>query len=272
MPDMVLARPRKYSDSRMDTGELHVLGVGQVAVFSSRSPDKTGPNEDTVALIPIDDQTAVLAVADGVGGHPAGAKASALTIDLLVRRLGSPSMSRSEVRETILSAVEAANHSLLESGGGAATTCALVEVHGNQIRPYHVGDSAILVTGNRGKIKLETVSHSPTGYAIESGLLSEKEAIVHDERHLVSNVIGAPEMHISIGSVTSLAARDTLLIATDGLFDNLHKEEVVDRIRKGSLASCAELLVDLARRRMSGSGTLAKPDDMSFILFRPGKA
>ena len=252
----------------MDAGELHILGTGQVGVFSSRSPDKQGPNEDAAALIPVDDDTAVLAVADGVGGQPDGARASNLLLDLLVRSLeGAPAAT--DVRGAILSAVESTNLALLDSGGGSATTCALVEVHGDRIRPYHVGDSAILVTGNRGKLKLETVSHSPTGYGVESGLLSEREAIVHEERHVVSNVIGTTEMHISIGSSSRLSPRDTLLLATDGLFDNLHKAEIIERIRKGPLATCMRSLAELAFERMSGTRAPGKPDDISFILFRP---
>lgn len=242
--------------------------MGQVGVFSSRAPDKLGPNEDAVALIPMNDDTAVLAVADGVGGQPGGAQASNLLIDLLVRCLHGV-RAGADVREAILSAVETANLELLDSGAGAATTCALVEVHGNRVRPYHVGDSAVLLTGNRGKLKLETVSHSPTGYAVESGLLSESEAIVHEERHLVSNIVGTPEMHISIGSPIQLCARDTLLLATDGLFDNLHKNEIIECIRKGPLAGGIKSLADLAFERMTGAQAPGKPDDMSLILFRP---
>jgi serine/threonine protein phosphatase PrpC len=189
-------------------------------------------------------------------------------MDLLVKRLNDLRPG-TDLRETILSTVEAANLELLKSGTGAATTCALVEIHGDRIRPYHVGDSAILVTGNRGKLKLETVSHSPTGYAVESGLLSESEAIVHEERHLVSNIVGTPEMHISIGSSNQLCTRDTLLLATDGLFDNLHKNEIIERMRKGPLAVCMKSLANLAFERMTGAEIPGKPDDLSFVLFRP---
>ncbi len=40
--------------------------------------------------------------------------------------------------------------------------------------------------------------------------------------HIVSNVVG-----VDVGSALELAARDTLLIASDGLVDNLKTEEIV---------------------------------------------
>ena len=82
----------------------------------------------------------------------------------------------------------------------------------------------------RGRVKLQTISHSPVGYAVESGMLDDQEAMHHEERHVVSNIIGTPEMRIEIGPPIDLATYDTLLVATDGLADNLHIEEIIERI------------------------------------------
>jgi hypothetical protein len=49
---------------------------GLVAAYTSRSPDKSTPNEDTVAVIPYGPGAAVLVIADGAGGLPAGRRAS----------------------------------------------------------------------------------------------------------------------------------------------------------------------------------------------------
>ena len=94
-------------------------------------------------------------------------------------------------------------------GVGAATTLTVVEIEGESVRPFHVGDSFMLITGQRGKVKSRTIPHSPTGYAVASGLLDEKEALHHDERHVISNVIGSAEMRIDVGSPIELAPKDT---------------------------------------------------------------
>jgi serine/threonine protein phosphatase PrpC len=77
-------------------------------------------------------------------------------------------------------------------------------------------------------------------------------------------------MRIEIGPAIPLAARDTLLLASDGLFDNLYPEEIIDIIRCGPLMKAATRLCDTANRRMlhPTKGEPSKWDDMSFILFR----
>jgi serine/threonine protein phosphatase PrpC len=103
-------------------------------------------------------------------------------------------------------------------------------------------------------------------------MISEEEAIHHKDRHIVSNVVGTQDTHIEIGPRRQLAPRDTLLIASDGLFDNLHVEEIVEIIRKGPLAVAARSLVASVTRRMvdSNGENPSKPDDLTFVLFRTG--
>ena len=128
----------------------------------------------------------------------------------------------------------------------------------------------ILVTGQRGKVKQQTVSHSPVGYAVESGLLDENEAVHHEDRHIVSNVVGSSDMRIEIGPHLELAARDTVVLATDGLFDNFYVEEIIGRMRTGHLDDVVQRLANEGRERMVHpcEGCPSKPDDMSFIVFR----
>ena len=252
----------------MQTAELYRLGGGLVSVFSARPPGGAGTNEDAATLIPVGKRAAVLAVADGVGGLPEGAEAAATVMAALVRGVGSGIHDVSELRDTILTAVENANREILSRGAGSATTLAIAELHPGSIRTYHVGDSMILVTDRLGRIKVETVPHSPVGYAVESGFLSESEAILHGERHLVSNVIGSPDLHISVGVRTPFTAQDTLLIATDGLADNVEKGRIIELMRKGPLAARSKALTDQALRRMAGKSGNAKPDDLTLVLYR----
>ncbi|HEY9199226.1 MAG TPA: protein phosphatase 2C domain-containing protein, partial [Gammaproteobacteria bacterium] len=176
------------------------------------------------------------------------------------------------LREAILDGIEQANRGIGALGVGAATTLALIEIQGRTARPYHVGDSMILVTGQRGRIKLQTVSHSPVGYAVESGFLDAEAAMHHEERHLISNMLGTPSMRIEMGTPVELAPRDTLLLASDGLFDNLHVPEIVERMRCGPLKTSAKHLCALSLERMHDtvSDLPSKPDDLSFILYRKG--
>ena len=264
--------PFSYINAEMTAGKTLLHAQGNLVAFSTGSPDKTTPNEDSIAVIPLADDHLICIVADGLGGQASGDQASAITTTLLVDRLTEYDYGTPDLIQVILGSMEEANRLLLEKSTGTATTLAIAEIRNRSVRTYHVGDSMILVCGQRGKVKLETISHSPVGYAVEAGLVGEQESLHHDERHLVSNVIGSQDMHISVGTPVPMDPRDTLLAATDGLFDNLHKDEIIDIIRKGPLQKCGARLIELAGQRMRGNTAPYKPDDLSFILFRPARS
>jgi len=130
----------------------------------------------------------------------------------------------------------------------------------------------ILVTSNRGRVRYQSVSHSPVGFAVESGMLCANEAMHHEDRHIVSNVVGDPRMRIEMGPVLALAPRDTVLIASDGLFDNLSVIEVVEHVRKGNLRDSVKVACELAYERMLGiKGQPCKPDDLSVVAVRASR-
>lgn len=249
---------------------------GTAAVFTNRSPIKETPNEDVAALWPTVDGHGILAVADGLGGHAGGERASRLAIEKIQSSIQEALTPADEppadqLRGAILNGIESANQAVRELGTGAATTLALVEIQERTIRPYHVGDSVILLTGQRGKLKMQTIAHSPIGYAVEAGLMKEEEAIHHEERHVISNVIGSDQMRIEMGAPVEMARRDTLVLASDGLLDNLLPSEIVEFVRSGPLEVAVRELVDEALRRMNdgdGHGP-SKPDDLTVIAYRP---
>lgn len=250
------------------------LQHGEVCVRSVRSPDKQTDNEDSAAIIQLGDDSVVLAVADGVGGSVAGREASNATVRALSRVLTKLPDETQQLRPAILDAVEEANKAVLALARGAATTLVVAQLDATRLRSYHVGDSELLAVGQRGRIKQRVVPHSPTGFAVEAGLLDEDEAVQHDQRHVLFNVIGSSDMRVEIGPELQLAARDTVLLASDGLFDNLYIDEIVDTIRRGPLAAAADRLVERVQARMKGTDTAdqpCKPDDLTVVLFRPHK-
>jgi PPM family protein phosphatase len=260
-----------------DVASFDFLG-GTAIVFTAGSPQKTTPNEDVAALWQTSSSNGVLAVADGLGGHVGGERASRLAIETVQQSLHEAIVpdddgpASDQLRGAILNGIESANATVRELGTGAATTLALVEIQGHTIRTYHVGDSAILLTGQRGKMKLQTIAHSPIGYAVEAGLMEEEDAIHHEARHVISNVIGSEQMRIEMGPPIEMARRDTLILASDGLFDNLLPNEVVEFVRSGPLDLAVGAMVTEAQRRMSAQHGSApsKPDDLTVIAYRAG--
>jgi serine/threonine protein phosphatase PrpC len=266
------AMNHKAGNARLFLGDQESCDLelpgGSVSVRSLRGPEKAGPNEDAAAVIPVSDTALVLAVADGVGGSPGGCEASTNAVESLQQSVAGGEQGM--LRSTILDAMELTNRTLLEDGRRSATTLVVAEIDGNRLRCYHVGDSELIVTGQRGRIKQRIIPHSPTGFAVEAGLLNEQEAVQHEQRHILFNVIGAPDMRVDISTAIDLAPLDTVLLTSDGVLDNLFIDEIVNIVRIGPLDQAADRLVREARARMEqrdGNGP-SKPDDITVVLYR----
>ena len=246
------------------------VGGGSMVAYTARAPDKSTENEDTVAVIPWGPEAVVLLVADGAGGLPAGKRASMTAVSSLMESLAVAMSETMLLRTAIINGIEAANDAVKALANGSATTLTVVTIEGLLARSYQIGDSEAMIVGQRGRVKLQTTAHSPTGFAVEAGFLDEREALHHAERHLVSNFLGTNDMKIDVGMAVELRPLDTVLLASDGLTDNVHLDEIIEHVRKGPLDVAANAVVDLARRRMGSNNVRdpSKPDDLSLILYR----
>ncbi len=243
---------------------------GEVVAYRRAGPGHA-ECEDAAAVVSSTAGTLLL-VADGMGGQPAGARASQLAIEEVAARVLAEVGEGGELRHALLDGIEAANRAVRALGVGAGTTLAAMAVRADgHARAVHVGDSVVLHLGQRGRMKAKTVPHSPTGLLVEAGTIDEAEALRHEDRHLVTNYIGQEGMRIEVGASKRVMPRDTLIAASDGLADNLDLEEIVNRVRRGPLLAAGEALCELARQRMErpGPSDPSKPDDLTFLLYRP---
>ena len=98
-----------------------------------------------------------------------------------------------------------------------------------------------------------------------------KRRCTHEDRHLVSNILGTSDMRIEIGPPLRLARFDTVLIASDGLCDNSRGRR--DRGQGFGRAPCRAGSLNLAveaRAHMEADDGLApcKPDDLTIVAYR----
>jgi serine/threonine protein phosphatase PrpC len=260
---------RTFVDDDLAQPVALAVAGGVAAVFTARRPASGGPNEDAAAVIATGPRSAVLVVADGCGGMAGGDHAARLAVECVRGRVTRAAAEGAPLRGAILDGLDEANRRILELRNGAGATLAIVQLEDRHARSYHVGDAQVLLVGGRGKVKQFTTSHSPVGYAYSAGVLNEREALTHEDRHLVSNFLGTPEMHVEMGSNRLLAARDGVLVASDGLLDNVLLEEAAAHLRSGPAWQSARQLAQLAQQRMeAGDGTApSKPDDLTLIAF-----
>lgn len=265
------------SDQETVVERLLRAAAGAAAVWAAPRPGKAR-SEDALLVLPLGPDSAVLAIADGMGGLPGGGMAAARAISALAGAVEHGHAAGGPLQGAILDGIGAANASVLAMGNGAATTLTVAELSGGEVRAYNVGDSEVMVFGQRGRLKLRTISHSPVGFAVQAGLVGHEEAMHHEDRHLVSNFVGSREMRIEVGSSLRLGPMDTVLLCSDGLVDNLRLPEISAIMCCGPLDQRLQLLAKSALARMSGEadpeGEPSKPDDLSLIAFRhrPGSA
>ena len=261
-----------YIDADMDGCETMPFLQGTAVAYSARSPEKESrPNEDGALILALDQGRGVLAVADGMGGHPQGDLASQLALESIARSIGEAEEQGHDLHDAIMKGFDAANTNVLTHATGAGTTLVVVTIEDQTIRTYHAGDSIVMLFGQRGRLRLQTTPHSPVGFAVEAGLLDEREAMHHEARHIISNFVGTPQMKIDVGSPLTMKQRDTLFIASDGIFDNLLPDEIVENARRGSMDRCGVMLAATCRERMMNpiEGRPSKFDDVTFLMYRP---
>lgn len=247
------------------------LNVGvpgfELAVFSRSAPELDKVNEDAALICAVDNKM-LAAVADGAGGYEGGADASQVAVEALLKLTAARFSAAIEL--DIIQAFEQVHEAIRESAGNAATTLASVFIAENSLRTFHVGDSGVLVVGGRGRLKYQTVAHSPTGHAIEAGTLNEDEALLHEDRYLVSNILGHDPISIEISTSLKLAARDTVLLASDGLFDNLYLTEICQIACQRPIQKACDALAEAASSRMAtpSDDFPNKVDDLTIVLIR----
>ena len=243
------------------------LQAYDIAVVSVPVEGYEHRNEDACAVF-VSDNDMLVAIADGAGSYIDGDLASSLALAELSRSLEKASAGN--VRQHVLEGFEQAHLKLLKRRGNAATTLLVGGFFADCVRSYHCDDSGMLIVGGRGRIKQRTVPHSPTGYALEAGLMDESTALLHEERNLVNHLLGHLPLSIEVGGAVELSPRDTVVLASDGLFDNLYADEIATLACSGNIASACANLAELATERMNGSDAAmpSSSDDLTIALVR----
>lgn len=214
---------------------------------------------------------ALLAVADGMGGHRAGEVASALALEticshvgktLVPVRAGGEEAAAGEAAATLdlghllLEGIRVANRRVYHRARrrpewkGMGTTVTALLITGDEMCVGHVGDSrAYLLRGD--KMAHLTVDHSLVGEMVHEGGLTEAEAMSHPQRHLLTRALGiARETQADI-SRSTVREGDVLILATDGLTNLVSAEEIMSVIRDGGgeFSLLAQKLVEMANQR-----------------------
>ena len=230
-------------------------------------------NQDSSALIEVNDDLGVIIVADGMGGYEKGERASRMAIEIVEKKLkliSSGKKNMDDVPTLVLEALDEAHQEIKNAKFQGGTTFSLSEIRSDFIRLYNLGDSFGLLLGSRGLVKYRTIDDSITGHGIESGLLSEEKALVHDEGHIITNALGLDDFRVEVSCRLIPAKTDFLFMASDGVSANLTTDQISEILASGPTEEKLKNLHQRVRELMlNESSKVGSPDDLTCFLLAP---
>jgi len=201
----------------------------------------------------------LFAVADGMGGHHDGEKASSLTVRTLLAEVtttlflplvtGAPEAGDTPISEILVSAVLKSNGAVIRQVPDGGTTLTAVTIIGDLAYVSHVGDSRVYyITGDR--IEQVTRDHSLVQRLIELDQLTPAEAADHPQKNVLYRALGQTET-LEVDVLTRrLPPHSRLLLCSDGLWNLIEERELREIVMKNVSPQLAcDQLIALANSR-----------------------
>lgn len=194
----------------------------------------------------------LFAVADGMGGYAAGEIASRSTIKAFEAATYSLRHEQGEqnIRKILLEAFDKANTHVYkmavsnESYTGMGTTMTALYLPGDGLGYCcHVGDSRLYLY-RAGSLKQLTRDHTFVADLQQQGKITEEEAFVHPQRHILLQALGVEEKVQADFFRFQLEEGDRLLLCSDGLSDMLRRKEITNIIGDSNLEEAADRLLE----------------------------
>jgi PPM family protein phosphatase len=235
----------------MSAGEKSASRLEIIQEYASSATSVGGRelNEDSCISIVVDPDmnrwriSALLAVADGLGGHQAGDVASKIAVSLLEEVFVNENVGtvdgitfQTELSDVIEATIQSINeriYSYSESGDGhnmgTTLTVALVRESGHVV-VGHVGDSRLYIIDGDGADQL-TADHSPVGRLLSADIITEREAANREDRNIVDQALGT-DRTVEVDVVEfDLHPGEIILLTTDGLSNVVFRDEIPAIVR-----------------------------------------
>ncbi|MHA0857310.1 Stp1/IreP family PP2C-type Ser/Thr phosphatase [Paenibacillus sp. CMAA1364] len=238
---------------------VHVSHIGNVRSI----------NEDAVNVSVTSSGYTLGILADGMGGHMAGEKASQLAVDTVLADLSSleKGMSSNALHAALSDAILHANHVVHQEASNnpqchnMGTTIVVILLDGASGWIGHIGDSrAYKVT--EGKAVQLTDDHTLVNELYKNGQLTESELETHPRRNVLTKALGTDtEVTAEFDHVT-LAEQEVLLLCSDGLSNMVNNKYL------GQIAGLQEIPLEERAERLLQLALLAGGDDnITMALF-----
>src|SRR5687768_16811516 len=179
-------------------------------------------------------------VADGMGGHRAGERASTLAVTAIEHFtlnsfkwfFGTDSSEAKKVLAQFQAALTQADAAIVEEAAekpelqGMGTTVTMAFQLGAQLCVVHVGDSRAYLFRQRELHQL-TRDHTLVADLVRTGVIQPDEVAGHRMRHVITNVVGGPEAGVKVEArALQIQPGDRVLLCSDGLSEGATDEVI----------------------------------------------
>lgn len=244
-----------------------MIAVGKVNIGKKRSKneDSVFVSNEAVGALPN-----LYIVADGMGGHKAGAIASKLAIDAFCAYMDAHQKIKVQTEEELLillkRGIAHANYVIYNKGlenpdyTGMGTTLTLCTVMDGTAYIAHVGDTRLYCM-NPNQIRQVTIDHSLVQEMLEQGYITENDAQEHPQRHVITRAVGTYEQ-VKVDTMKQcLNGVEYILLCSDGLTGMLSEDEMHQLVYENP-ASLETIIDELIIRANEAGGV----DNIAIII------
>ena len=223
----------------------------------------TSLEAETVDLPATEGTAWLLAVADGMGGHAHGDRASAIGLQTLLANAPDPALEPEALRRGLLAAFRAGADRVRESSPAGAgkpmgTTLSVAWASGGSLLVLHAGDSRVYRFRD-GSLTQLTRDHTLARRLVERGAATEDEMRESPLAHQLVRSLGGGVGKDDPDLVDEdLRPGDRLLLCTDGLTGVLDDGEIAVSLRNrpGDEAVVGELIARALERETQDNVTV----------------
>jgi len=235
-------------------------GTGETAetnpmkIISAAGTDRGRIRENNEDSVLAEDDIALYAVADGIGGHRGGEVASRLAIEtlrMIVRESVSRGFDPETAEATLDTAFTTANARIVETGSqdpslaGMGTTMTALLMTGKRAYVAHLGDSRAYLLRD-GSLRQVTEDHAVVAEQVRAGLITPEQARRSPLRHIITRALGIQqEVHVDHRTI-ELGPADVFLLCTDGLTEMVEGPEIESILIRDSPAEAVVKLIAAA--------------------------
>lgn len=196
-------------------------------------------------------ESAMLVLADGMGGHPEGAMAAQLTLQTFsayFQKAATPCVR--EVPAFLSSATMAAHHQLIRYAAEKGmldtprTTLVAAVIERGNMHWVHCGDSRLYIVRD-GELLTRTRDHS---YIEQQARLGR--ATQHINRNILFTCLGSLGKPVfDLSGPVQLQQGDRVLLCSDGLWGTVNDHEIVTELATRTPEQAVPELVEMALKR-----------------------